>query len=236
PTHAKNTNTREHDAGPAASSLSPLVAATVRSLVRRAGDHKTWSPTTYDSEYGPGRSPARTASAKREAEVEGHGGRELARVRAAVDLGGVGSRVAGGDGQVRIERRPDRVAGEEVGGEELRRLCPVAERVRLQLDAVAVRFDVVERDRHAVVEARVREDALALQPDVRVEQAVERRELEGRVVHPGARELVGIVGEAAARCLCRIQKWTRMAPQRSSRTSSSREAEFLPLFAGWGRA
>ena len=96
-------------------------------------------------------------SRRREPQVERALGRELARVRAPMQLRVRGALAPGRDDPIGIDGDADRV-GRELGrgAHELRRALPVAEVVGLQLDAVAVGIDEVERQRHPVVEHHVR--------------------------------------------------------------------------------
>jgi hypothetical protein len=63
----------------------------------------------------------------------------------------------------------------------------------LQLDGVAVRVDVVERHRHPVVQAAVRQHVPGGEAHEGVEQVVHRRELIGGVMPSRVLQLLGII-------------------------------------------
>ena len=125
---------------------------------------------------------------------------ELARHRARVDLlegrPGLGRlRHASG-----VDEPADRILVELKALAHVRaRLRPVAEVVDLQLDVVAVRIAVVVGERHAVVEAEVRHDPGLLEPQVARVELVEAVVLEGGVVQPRPRVLLGVVDEVRER-------------------------------------
>jgi hypothetical protein len=73
---------------------------------------------------------------------------------------------------------------------------PVAKTVYLQLEQVAVRVEVVERDRHAVIQCKGRDNAVNLQPDIRGQQIGERGILECIVVQASMRLLTRFIDAA----------------------------------------
>jgi hypothetical protein len=98
---------------------------------------------------------------------------------------------------VGVELRANRVGGKRRRGvHPVAGCCPVAETIHLQLEQVAVRVGVVERDRHAVIEREGRHDAVALQPNIRGQQIGERSVLECVVVQARVPLLVRIINGA----------------------------------------
>src|SRR6516225_9809793 len=96
-----------------------------------------------------------------------------------------------------IEKRPNRVFGKLSGRPyKLAGLVPVAERVALQLDEIAFRVLVVERNRYFVVETECGLDAFLTQAVERYHQVVKAVVLKCSMMHAVVADLLRIVGQA----------------------------------------